>query len=398
MDIHRSRFVPYQPSAINTLAFSHTSGHALHGQPLKLAVGRANGDIELWNPLRGDWYQESIIRGGRGRTCEGLVWTHDPDQYEASEDGYTSQDAKSRTTYGRARLFSIGYSSSVVEWDLCTGLPRRQSSGVGGEVWCLAAQPPVPRKRKSNARKEARKAQQSQREGGGKATLNIKQEPEPTEDNDQPQYQDLVAGCADGTLVLLSTEDDDLVFKRFIARPTKKNARALSLCFQDRFTLVAGFSDSSIRVYDIRSGKMLRTMALVGGTHGGPKDRLVWAVDCLKDGTIVSGDSSGEVAFWDGRTYGMLKRIKGHEADTLCLASSEDGSTVFSGGMDRRTVVYKLKVGAQKAKWARVAHNRYHDHDVKAMTTYESKKMSVVVSGGMQSDLPFLNKANRIRC
>ena len=140
MDIHRLRTIPFPPSAINCLAFSHPTGSSLGGQPLRLAIGRENGDIEIWDPANGSWICEITFRGGRERAVQGLAWVQDED--ETDESGYT--------THGRLRLFSIGYSSTVTEWDLCTGLPRRQSSGSHSEVWCLAAKPRLKRAKKGS--------------------------------------------------------------------------------------------------------------------------------------------------------------------------------------------------------------------------------------------------------
>jgi U3 small nucleolar RNA-associated protein 4 len=55
--------------------------------------------------------------------------------------------------------------------------------------------------------------------------------------------------------------------------------------------------------------------------------------------------------------------------------------------MDRRTCFYTsrksaAKLEGQNGKWRKVSHQRYHEHDVKAMATYEGNKLSVVVSGG----------------
>ena len=81
MDKQRCRFVPYPAPAVNTIAFSHPSqsgkGRAAAPPTLRLAIGRANGDIEIWDPKSGIWVQETILRGGAGRSIEGLAWTHD---------------------------------------------------------------------------------------------------------------------------------------------------------------------------------------------------------------------------------------------------------------------------------------------------------------------------------
>lgn len=338
MDIHRSRFVPYPPSAINALAFSHPEPE--HGQQdpdsLRLAIGRANGNIEIWNPARGSWLQEKVFYGGKDRSVEGLAWTQEPN----------SRDAHGKVVPGRLRLFSIGYSSSVTEWDLTTGLPARHSDGNHSEVWCFAAQ---PRKNASGA------------------------------------CQKLVAGCADGTIVLLSTDDNDLTFERFVSRATNKKARALSIAFKDQHTVLAGFADSMIRVFDTRNGNVIRNISLGSGPHGGPKEILVWKVKCLSNGDFVSGDSTGDIRIYSGKNYSQTQRISGHEADVLDLAVTRDGTSIFSAGMDRRTCFYTSKKGqsqGQSGKWRKVSHQRYHEHDVKAMTTYEGNNLSVVVTGG----------------
>lgn len=355
MDIHRCRFVPYPPSAINAVAFSHLSSlsSTSRGYPtLRLAVGRANGDIEIWNPLKGTWFQESVLRGGKDRSIEGLVWTQDPDDL----------DKRGWKIPGKLRLFSIGYSTVVTEWDLALGKPLRHSTGNYGDFWCIAAQPVL------RSSKEA-------------ATENKHL---PSREN-AAQYQNLVAGCADGAIVLFSTEDGDLRSLKALARPSKKKARVLSITYQNRDTVVVGYADSTIRVFDTRNGQQIRNMSLGAGPVGGPKETLVWSVKCLSDGTIVSGDSTGTLRFWDGKHYTLLQRIKSHVADIMEVAASADGETVISGGMDRRTTVYR-RIGSGrkegKCHWAELTHLRLHKHDVKAMATFETKSFSVLVSGG----------------
>lgn len=358
MDIHRCRFVPYPSSAINALAFSHPSSTTEKGKgppTLRLAIGRANGDIEIWNPLKGAWHQESILRGGKDRSVEGLVWTRDPD--ETDRNGFKRP--------GKLRLFSIGYSTAVTEWDLASGKPARHYSGNYGELWCIAAQP------------SEHVAKENTSEALNKATQET-----------EPQYQGIAVGCADGAVVLLSTADNDLQLQKILARPSSKRARVLSIAFQSRNVVVAGYADSVLRVFDTRNGHQVRQMSLGAGPAGGPKEILVWSVRCLHNGTVVSGDSTGTMRFWDGKNYALLQRLKSHTADILDIATSADGETVISGGMDRRTVLYRRmdssKAGDQR-RWAEVAHQRMHSHDVKAMATFESQQLSILASGGKAS-------------
>ncbi|KAL2140751.1 hypothetical protein VTI28DRAFT_3304 [Corynascus sepedonium] len=347
MDIHRCRFIRYPASAINAVAFTHSSlpsvsGHKKHTQKhiqVRLAIGRANGDIEIWNPLQGAWHQELVISGGKDRSVDGLIWVTEPDEEMA--DG--------KVIHGKSRLFSIGYTTTITEWDLEKATAKKHASGQHGEIWCLGVQPA------SNK---------------GAAT---------------PGSRKLVAGTVDGNLVLYSIEDGDLKFQRTLTRTPTKKTKFVSIAFQSHNVVVVGCSNSTICAYDIRNGTMLRQMTLGTDLSGGSKNIIVWAVKCLPNGDIVSGDSTGQVCIWDGKTYTQAQRIQSHSQDVLCLSVSVDGSKIVSGGMDRRTAIYE-PIAGQTGRWAKVFHRRYHQHDVKAMASFESKGVSVVVSGGSDAN------------
>ncbi|CCU74500.1 U3 snoRNP/WD40 family protein [Blumeria hordei DH14] len=343
MDIHRCRFVPIPPSSINALAFSHSNiSSNKKTAPLRLAVGRANGDIEIWNPIKGSWLQEIIIRGGKDRSIDGLVWTQDP-----------NEEIDGKTIIGKLRLFSIGYTTTITEWDLSTGKPLRQASGNHGEIWCIAAQP------SSNPANDI-------------LTQNI---------DGQEKCQYLITGCTDGALVLYSTQDENLQLHKVLVRPSSKKAKVISVVFQTPNVIVAGCTDSAIRIFDLKKNTLVRTMTLGSGPKGGPKDIIVWSIKSLKDGTIISGDSTGELKIWDGKTYTLRQRLSAHKEDVLCLATNPDGTIIFSGGMDKRTVLYKPSPN-RKGRWIETGHRRFHIHDVKAMASFEGLGMSMLVSGG----------------
>ncbi|KAK4170454.1 quinon protein alcohol dehydrogenase-like superfamily [Cladorrhinum sp. PSN259] len=347
MDIHRCRFVDYPASAINSVAFTHSSLPSskyttknLKNIQVRLAIGRANGDIEIWNPLHGAWHQELVIQGGQDRSVDGLVWVTDADEEMA--DG--------KIIYGRSRLFSIGYTATITEWDLEKGRAKKHASGQHGDIWCLGVQPLT---HKATAASNANRK--------------------------------LVAGTVDGNLVLYSIEDGDLKFEKSLIRTPSKNVKFVSIDFQSRNVVVVGCSNGTICAYDIRNGSLLRQMTLGTDLRGGSKSIIVWSVKCLPNGDIVSGDSTGQVCIWDGKTYTQAQRIQSHTQDVLCLSVSADGSKIVSGGMDRRTTIYEPMDG-QSGRWTKVFHRRYHGHDVKAMASFEGRGMSVVVSGGSDSN------------
>jgi U3 small nucleolar RNA-associated protein 4 len=346
MDIHRCRFIPYPAIAINALAFSHPSSSSKQRDDisLRLAIGRANGDIEIWNPLSGIWHQEVIIPGGKDRSIDGLVWTSEAD--EQGSDG--------KVVPGKLRLFSIGYTTAVTEWDLEKLRAKRHASGQHGEIWCISSQPP------------------SSTPAGTAGAV----------------AQKLLAGTIDGCLALYSIENDDLQLQRVIVKSPSKKTKMVSITFQSRHVAIVGCSDSSIRAYDVRNGTIIRHMTLGSDLVSGAKEIIAWSVKCLPNGDIVSGDSTGQVCIWDGRTYTLAQRIQSHQQDVLSLATSVDGSVIMSGGMDRRTVVYRAMSGAA-GRWTKVSHRRYHKHDVKAMASFEGEGLSVAVSGGKDHFAPF---------
>jgi U3 small nucleolar RNA-associated protein 4 len=307
----------------------------------------------MWNPLQGLWSQETIFRGGKDRSIEGLAWTQDLED-ESEED-----DAQKQV--GKLRLFSIGFSSSITEWDLALGVPARHANGNFGAIWCLAAQPRWTSKREGNAQSDS------------------------SADPRHDQY--LAGGCEDGTIVLFSTEVGDLRYLRTMGKPPTKKPRILSLTWKDRKTIVAGYSDSTIRVYDIRSRQTLRNMSL-GKPAAGGNETLVWAVKCLPDGTILSGDSAGDLKIWDGNNYSLVQRLNCHHADVLDITTNANGTMIITGGADRRTVAYR-PVGVEKGKgshrWAEIMHRRFHEHDVKAVASFESQDLSIVVAGGLDT-------------
>lgn len=71
----------------------------------------------------------------------------------------------------------------------------------------------------------------------------------------------------------------------------------------------------------------------------------MWAVAVLPDGTMVSGDSTGGLAFWDAQFGTQLCRFE-HRADVLAVAASPAGDAVFASGIDPRVCMYKPVPGA----------------------------------------------------
>ncbi|KAG5363453.1 U3 small nucleolar RNA-associated protein 4 [Yarrowia sp. B02] len=322
MDVHRCRFVDYNPAGITALAFSRRSDLSQNASAdLRLAVGRDNGDIEIWNP-RWQWLHETTLRGGKGRSVEGLAWS---DSGEAS---------------GKPRLFSIGGSTAITEWNVATGQPRVNYDCHSGVIWCIAVS-----------------------ECGTK----------------------LAAGCENGSVVVVDLSGGPGVMEhsRVLQRHT---CRVLSLAWRGN-QVVGGCSDARIRVWG-EDGSTVATMKV--DTAKGPVAQddatLVWTVAVVKRARgdlIVSGDSTGSVKFWDCTHFALNQSFKTHEADVLCLAVDASGDAVFSAGVDKTVACYE-SIGK---RWNQTNVRGYNAHDVRALAVFEAKNLSLLASGGVEKVL-----------
>ena len=61
----------------------------------------------------------------------------------------------------------------------------------------------------------------------------------------------------------------------------------------------------------------------------------------FRDGTLVSGDSSGSTQFWDGEVGTLLQAQKRNQGDVLALASPPQQDVVFAAGIDGQITMYQ---------------------------------------------------------
>ncbi|KAK7064410.1 WD-repeats-region domain-containing protein [Favolaschia claudopus] len=355
--LHRCRFVDFNPSPITALAVppfslpSPTKKLSTFGkQPLRfgtLAVGRANGNIDLydWTGAEGDlqsaqaWALRTTLVGPYPSKVDSLAFAiRYPDDVSAEAVPMLSQ----------LRLFSSGGGSDLLEWDMSRGCVRRTIASQGGSIWSMAVNP--------------------------SSTL-------------------IALGCEDGTVRLLSLASDTLTHHRRFDRvkcrilsiawgpptprpaSTQKNADDSSDEDEDAWAdtwLVTGGSDSSLRKWDVATGRPLDRM----GTDKVRGERtLVWSVGVLGDGSIVSGDSLGMVKFWDSRTCTQLQSFEAHGADVLCLTVDPTGTAVYTSGVDQKISQFchvKTSSGEKSSswRWIQTCSRRMHSHDVRAVVIW----------------------------
>lgn len=142
-----------------------------------------------------------------------------------------------------------------------------------------------------------------------------------------PSRKQIILGCEDGSLRLFDITDNyaSPVYKKALNR---HDGRVLSVAWNGTL-LVSGGSDGLIRMWDVATGRNTEriTVERLGG-----QPTLIWALQLLSDGTIVSGDSLGHVQFWNSRFATLIQTFSHHKADVLCLASSDQA--VYASGVD----------------------------------------------------------------
>ena len=343
--LHRCRFQTYLPSAILSLAYSPSGS--------RLALGRANGNIEIWSiganpPGQGigtnGWVLVKTIPGSGDPTVQVLRWAR----------------GTSRTTGAGERLFSAGLNGRLIEWDLNTLAPKYASDTYGGAVWCGALY---------------QQAEVSVEEGNTVIAL----------------------GCEDGTIRLFDLSDPNQppLYMKSISRHT---SRVLSIAYSpDGLFLVTGGSEGMIKLWDVAAGRNIQritvenkglkrtTAAASSGKKGDGETgeryvTLIWCITFLSSGTVMSGDSLGNLQIWD-LEFGTLKQSfsKALQGDVLALVANPKRNIVYAAGVEGKIVELKCIASSlemdgdeslaepNEGKWVLTANHRQHTHDIYAL-------------------------------
>ncbi|KIK48214.1 hypothetical protein CY34DRAFT_58269, partial [Suillus luteus UH-Slu-Lm8-n1] len=105
--------------------------------------------------------------------------------------------------------------------------------------------------------------------------------------------------------------------------------------FPDRQRIVTGSDDKMLRLWDLKTGTMLKKME--------GHQTSVNALAVARNGTLIaSGDESGEVIAWHGETGESLTLavIKAHSSGISSLDFSPDGSVLATGSSEDKTKLW----------------------------------------------------------
>jgi len=302
------------------------------------------------------WHMEQTISPSSSAKIRCLAWS----KAQRNLDG---------TVMAPARLFAAGLGGIIFEVDFAHARATNARDSYGGAVWALAVRP------------------------DGNA---------------------LAVGCEDGSIRMFTLENDSLDFTRSFP---SGSARVLSLAWHGGGRrLFSGSADGTIRQWEGKTGQALARIVLE--SFGG-EPSLVWALAVLDDMTVVSGNSRGQVQFWEGRFGTLLQTFDRHTADVRALAAAPDGRSVCASGVDNVVTLLQRARSASGAAaaagggggggddgsaWVMVHGTRAHTHDVHtlAIARPPGSAHDVLVTGGVDTQLcvhpldPALFKADRL--
>ncbi|CAL5222772.1 g5185 [Coccomyxa viridis] len=293
-----------------------------------VAVAHESGAIEIWETS--SWTCRQVIPGKEDACISCLAWVRDP-------------------LDGTEALISGGLDGILTEWDLVTRLPRHLGDSFGGAIWDIAVQPASP--------------------------------------SEQGAAQTVALACDDGTLRLFTAEHGTprLMYHKSMPR---LGGRLLSVAWHPNGqAVVTGTAVGTLHAWHIAKSQELMRISIGDGSG---KEHCVWKSLVLCDGTMVTGDSGGNVQFWDAQLGTRTAAFQVHAADVLAMAASPAGDAVFAAGIDPQLALYKRVPGnkGKPERWVHSQSKRPHTHDVRALCVVSvPDEDPVLVSGGNDAQL-----------
>jgi len=124
-----------------------------------------------------------------------------------------------------------------------------------------------------------------------------------------------------------------------LLRTLQEQQQAYSVAFDPQGeTLASGSDDNTVKLWESRSGKLLRTL------EGHQNGILSIAFD-PKGGTLASGSRDGTVKLWEAQSGKLLRTLEGHQNEVNSVAFNSQGDTLVSGSTDQTVRHWEARSG-----------------------------------------------------
>ena len=169
---------------------------------------------------------------------------------------------------------------------------------------------------------------------------------------------DLVAFSPDGTRVACGTPDGGLslfsnvtgqrqrhvrVFPAYDTRDSADTYLSALTFSPDGRTLASDGPDATVKLWDVATGRLLRTLA----GHRSTVTCLAFSPD---GATLAAGSRDATILLWDVATGRPQGRLVGHDGPIRGVAFRGDGKILASGGDDATTRLWDLATGQERCR------------------------------------------------
>eukprot|EP00347_Sterkiella_histriomuscorum_P013585 403364154 len=343
IDIERIRFANYQPQGIEAMSLSYDKQ--------LLAVSRENHSIEIWK-VPTSWAQLQVIPGNKNCDIRRIHWLESKHNTLVTKEQknhpnplyYQTQDQH----FHKRRLITTGLNGLVIEWDLRTNKPRSKYT-CNSAIW-----------------------------------------------DSKIQGKFIYLACEDGTVRVLQIKKNKIEYIRQLfkaesscisielIKPVEQDGSFKS---EDKLVnqLFAGYSDSSIRKWDLISGNCIlhfQKQSNKKQKKGGPES-CIWQLKLFKN-YLISGDSQGHVCVWDSQYGTLSKQFTNLQGDINAIEVNDEFNSVYASGVDSRVLTIQLKEQNNTQEWVFASVFRGQSHDIKSLILQAPHQL---LSGGVTTDI-----------
>ncbi len=150
-----------------------------------------------------------------------------------------------------------------------------------------------------------------------------------------PDSKILASGSRDTTIKLWDVKTGKLI------RTIKHSGSIVSVSFSpDGKTLASGSGDNTIKLWNVNTGKEIKTLNKQG--------KYGFSISFSPDGkTLASGSDDKTIKIWDVKTGKEIITLNGHKAGINSVSFSRDGTTLASGSVDKTIKLWDVKTGKE---------------------------------------------------
>nr|XP_019007732.1 uncharacterized protein I206_07366 [Kwoniella pini CBS 10737]OCF46513.1 hypothetical protein I206_07366 [Kwoniella pini CBS 10737] len=372
--LHRIRFYDHTPSPITALSFaplplppprdpSSSKGKSKDASAINskeefgvLILARENGEVEIWEYVRGDesnmsgnWVLEKTLPPTLTHPTISSIALVIRDPLNFHRKSYSVPKVED------LRLFTAGSDSNeLTERCLLTGRILQTYDIPSPPLWSLSVAPTHDLLCLSTSSQ----------------SLHFLSIPSPTIFNSSPKLEPAPSHLLRCDTLPSRTRTVSIAWGiPKLVKLSENDENSEQWEWQNRY-LITGNSDSSFRKWELPPP--LDPSKPSQSNRITLKSTIVWGVGVLPDHNFVTSDSLGNVTFWDGQSMAQKQMFRAHKADGMCLTIGPGGRSVFTSGPDQRVCqfVNVPSTSSSGSQWLLTSTKRIHSHDVRALSIF----------------------------